>query len=136
MIFRAARHTSKLQAITEFYTAVLGFSVLGSFEGHQQYDGVFLGKPHLDWHLEFTTSKSSVKHSSDADDLMVFYPTDRKEYDAILDTIQKEGIETLEPENPYWRINGTMIRDPDDFRIIISHQKIRDPRAQQQQQQQ
>jgi catechol 2,3-dioxygenase-like lactoylglutathione lyase family enzyme len=48
MKFRVARHTNDLDKIKTFYTTVLGFEVLGSFEDHDSYDGLFLGKPNLD----------------------------------------------------------------------------------------
>lgn len=44
MIFRNARHTKNLKSIIQFYTSVLELEVLGSFENHNGYDGVFIGK--------------------------------------------------------------------------------------------
>lgn len=45
MKLRVARHTTNLNAISDFYTQLLGMKVLGSFSGHDSYDGVFLGMP-------------------------------------------------------------------------------------------
>ena len=73
MKFRYARHTNDLHSITEFYTKVVGLEKLGSFENHSCYNGVFLGYPNMDWHLEFTTSNEKPKHSPGDDDLLVFY---------------------------------------------------------------
>lgn len=42
MIFRVARHTNNITAIQDFYTQVLGLKLLGSFEQHDGYDGIFL----------------------------------------------------------------------------------------------
>jgi catechol 2,3-dioxygenase-like lactoylglutathione lyase family enzyme len=69
MKFRVARHTNDLDKIKTFYTTVLGFEVLGSFENHDSYDGLFLGKPNLDWHLEFTKSDETVDFNYNEDDI-------------------------------------------------------------------
>ena len=44
MLFRYARHTQNLGKLIYFYTSVLEFEVIGKFEDHNGYDGVFLGK--------------------------------------------------------------------------------------------
>ena len=124
MNFRIARHTADLTRITEFYTSILNFEVLGSFENHDNYNGVFLGKRDLDWHLEFTTSDSEAQHSFDQDDLLVFYPTSRVEYYSILNNITQSGISIQKAKNPYWNENGIMIKDPDGYRIVISPLKV------------
>ncbi len=80
MIYRNARHTNNLKPIVEFYTSILQLEVLFSFENHNDYSGVFIGKPNHDWHLEFTISKNKANHEFDPDDIMVFYPTTINEY--------------------------------------------------------
>lgn len=125
MIFRAARHTNDLKPLIEFYTRILGLEVLGSFKNHDNYDGVFLGKQDQNWHLEFTTSLSKVNHKFDVDDILVFYPEQIIEYDKVLERIALNGIEKVIPENPYWRNNGIMIKDPDGYCIVIGKQKIK-----------
>jgi len=42
---------------------------LGGFENHNNYDGIFIGKPELDWHFEFTKSDKKADHFSDEDDI-------------------------------------------------------------------
>ena len=44
MKFRSARHTTNLKAITHFYHELLGLDIIGLFEGHDAYDGIFFGK--------------------------------------------------------------------------------------------
>jgi hypothetical protein len=44
MTFRFARHTNDLERIKSFYITILGFELLGSFENHNGYDGIFIGK--------------------------------------------------------------------------------------------
>jgi len=120
VIFRSARHTNQLDAVTNFYCKVLGLKVLGQFENHNGYDGVFLGKDNSDWHLEFTSNPDLVQHTFDEDDILVFYPQSTLEYESILNKIRLAKVKTLDTKNPYWKTNGTMIKDPDGYNIIIS----------------
>ena len=124
MIFRFARHTNNLEQLKTFYTEILGLEVLGSFENHNNYDGVFIGKPNENWHLEFTQTTEIVNHTFDEDDILVFYPNTNQEYELILEKIIKENIQFIAPKNPYWKENGKMILDPDGYRIIVSNLKI------------
>jgi len=123
MEFRCARHTDNLKSVTDFYTNILGLEVLFSFENHNNYSGAFIGKPDHSWHLEFTSSKTKAEHAFDAEDLLVFYPTEKAEYDKIIERIEANGIDKVKPSNPYWNENGVMIQDPDGFGIIVSHLK-------------
>ncbi|GAA4302325.1 VOC family protein [Nibribacter koreensis] len=109
----------------EFYTEVLELEVLGNFIGHNGYDGIFLGKKESDWHLEFTQSSEKAVHTFDEDDVLVFYPISHAEHERILDKIHQMGFTLMAPKNPYWKINGRMILDPDGFRIIISPLRIK-----------
>lgn len=120
MNLRVARHTSNLDRIKAFYTSIIGLEVLGGFENHDNYNGVFIGKKELDWHLEFTTSTETPDHKPDSDDLLVFYPKTTAEFNAIRERIKKQNIVLLKPMNPYWSMNGIMIQDPDGFNVVIS----------------
>jgi catechol 2,3-dioxygenase-like lactoylglutathione lyase family enzyme len=119
MKFRSARHTNNLTRITTFYTEVLGLQILGDFKDHAGYDGIFLGLPGADWHLEFTTSHEQALHQPDEDDLLVFYPASTEEHTTILEKFRLHNIPASEPKNPYWKINGTLYKDPDGFGVII-----------------
>jgi len=123
MNFRIARHTNKLKKITKFYINILNLEVLGSFTIHDNYDGVFIGKEKLDWHLEFTSSDELAEHQFDDDDILVFYPTTRNVYDDIIQNIDTHKIKTHKAKNPYWHKNGILIRDPDGYNIIVSNIK-------------
>ncbi|WP_163716814.1 VOC family protein [Mangrovibacterium lignilyticum] len=124
MKFRCARHTSRLNVLEEFYTQVLDLQVLGRFENHAGYDGVFLGKEGADWHLEFTQSADLPEHQPDDDDLLVFYPQTHEAYDAILAAIREAGVRLVLPKNPYWLEHGICVQDPDGYQLIISHQRV------------
>lgn len=121
MKIRVARHTNDLDKIKTFYTTVLGFEVLGSFENHESYDGLFLGKSHLDWHLEFTTSNETIEFNYNEDDILVFYPNTILEYNHLIENTLSNSIELITSNNPYWNLNGKMFLDPDGYRIVISN---------------
>lgn len=99
MVFRVARHTNNLEALSEFYTKVLNLQVLGEFKDHDHYDGIFIGLEAENWHLEYTKSNEIADHKFDEDDLFVFYP--ETEMDKILANIEKYGINKHIPKNPY-----------------------------------
>ncbi len=120
MKFRVARHTTNLNRIIDFYGRVLGLKVLADFKGHQNYDGVFLGMPGGDWHLEFTVSDTPPAHSPDDDDLLVFYAENVAGFNIIKEKFIAEKIRPVIPRNPYWAKNGITFEDPDGFRIVIS----------------
>ena len=124
MQFRVARHTNKIEKISEFYTKIIGLEILGNFKNHSNYDGIFIGKPYKDWHLEFTTTHEEVNHQFDEDDCLVFYPESQYEYDAIIERLEINQIEIIISKNPYWNTNGISIKDPDGFVVIISSLKI------------
>jgi Glyoxalase/Bleomycin resistance protein/Dioxygenase superfamily len=123
MKFRFARHTNNLKKVKFFYIHILGFEVLGSFENHNGYDGVFIGKSNLDWHLEFTKSNQTANFNFGEEDYLVFYPENESEYNSLLERISENKIEFIESKNHYWNENGKIIFDPDGFGIIISNLK-------------
>lgn len=125
MTFRIARHTNDLEQIKTFYIDILGFELLGGFENHNGYDGIFIGKSNENWHLEFTKSNEIVLFDFNEDDILVFYPNTKMEFDFIMDKIELKRIEFVKAKNPYWNENGKMILDPDGYRIIISDLKIK-----------
>jgi hypothetical protein len=125
MTFRFARHTNNLVQIKSFYIDVLGFQLLGGFENHNGYDGIFIGKSSENWHLEFTKSEEIVHFDFNEDDVLVFYPNSKIEFDLIMNKIQSQNIDFIKAKNPYWNENGKMILDPDGYKIVISDLKIK-----------
>lgn len=124
MDLRVARHTHNLGSVIDFYTKIIGLEIIGKFNNHDGYDGVFLGKKSCSWHLEFTTSANGAHHLFDPDDLLVFYPSTTNEYDFIINSIASNSIEIHVPTNPYWQKNGILVHDPDGYGIIISPLRI------------
>ena len=120
MQLRVARHTTNLAPLIEFYTQNLGLKILGSFEGHDGYDGVFLGLENMPWHLEFTTSALPPQHQPDEDDLLVFYASDKAAFEQLKANFERNGIAPIEPQNPYWKKQSLTYSDPDGYRLVIS----------------
>lgn len=119
-----ARHTFALKPLVDFYVNIIGLEVLGTFENHSGYDGIFLGKKGLDWHLEFTSTHEPVEHAFKEEEMFVFYPTSQKEYVEIVERISDNQLSVLQAKNPYWNANGITIKDPDGFLVVISNLKI------------
>lgn len=124
MNFRNARHTNDLKEIEKFYTEIIGLEKLGIFENHENYNGIFLGFPNLDWHLEFTTSNDKTQSKFDEDDILVFYLNSEYEIDEIKNRIIKNHISIEKSKNPYWNENGIQISDPDNYKIIFALKNI------------
>ena len=124
MEFRFARHTNDLEQLKSFYIKILGMEILGGFQNHNGYDGVFIGKKNENWHLEFTKSKEIIFFNFGDEDILVFYPNTSLEYESILKKINNFSIKIIEAKNPYWNENGKMFLDPDGYRIVISDLKI------------
>jgi catechol 2,3-dioxygenase-like lactoylglutathione lyase family enzyme len=125
MTFRFARHTNNLEQIKSFYIDVLGFQLLSGFENHNGYDGIFIGRANENWHLEFTKSEEIVHFNFNDDDIIVFYPKNKIDFDLIMNKIQSQNIDFIKAKNPYWNENGKMILDPDGYKIVISDLKIK-----------
>lgn len=120
MKFRAARHTNDLKPIIHFYHEILGLEILGSFEQHENYEGVFLGIKSEKWHLEFTVSDEAANHHPDEDDLWVFYIEGEEKYNQLLERIRSHKVKEVAAKNPYWNRNGVTFLDPDGYGIVIS----------------
>ncbi|WP_127130208.1 VOC family protein [Pseudoflavitalea rhizosphaerae] len=120
MTFRYARHTTDLKSIEKFYTEIVGLQKLGGFEAHDEYDGIFLGLPGLDWHLEFTISPEKPQSKFDEDDILVFYKNSAADLAVIKKIIEGNHIPLETPKNPYWSKYGLMISDPDGYKIIFA----------------
>ena len=106
MQLRIARDTNKIEEIKIFYNTILNLEILGEFQKHDGYDGIFIGKPTFDWHLEFTT-------------------TTQQEYDEIIERLELHQIKPIKSKNPYWNENGISFLDPDGFVVIVSPLKIK-----------
>jgi catechol 2,3-dioxygenase-like lactoylglutathione lyase family enzyme len=116
MQVRFARHTERLAELVRFYGDGLGLPELGRFEGHHGYDGVFLGLPGTDAHLEFTSGGDHAAPAPHDESLLVLYLGSAE---AVEKARRRVGVEPVEPANPYWATHGVTLADPDGFRVAL-----------------
>lgn len=117
---RIARPTNQLTKIVQFYTEGLGLEKLSSFTNHAGYDGVMLGLPGREYHLEFTQHETgSPCLAPTEDNLLVFYIPDEAVINAAVARLQKLGYFPVSPENPYWDDKGFTFEDPDGWRVVL-----------------
>jgi catechol 2,3-dioxygenase-like lactoylglutathione lyase family enzyme len=120
MQIRVARPTDRLAEVVRFYTDGLGLRVVGSFQAHEGYDGVMIGLPGRDYHLEFTQYiDGSPCPAPSPDNLLVFYLEDRAAIERIAEQLRSLGHRPVPPENPYWAAHGLTFEDPDGWRIVL-----------------
>ena len=120
MKFRYARHTNNLDNLIEFYQNIIGLERLGGFKDHSGYDGVFLGFPNQDWHMEFTYSNDKANHHPDRDDLIVLYLDSEEEIQTIIGKAKQAAIIPVTSQNPYWNEKGVELTDPDGFGVMLT----------------
>ncbi len=117
---RIARPTDRLAEVVHFYRDALGLEVIGSFQNHAGYDGVMLGLPGHQYHLEFTQhAEGSPCPAPSKDNLLVFYIEDRTALLQVVERLRAHGHEPVEPENPYWKTKGFTFADPDGWRVVL-----------------
>lgn len=120
MQVRIARPTDRMKEIEAFYCEGLGLQKIGSFTGHDGYDGMMIGLPGFDYHLEFTAHEDgSPCPAPTKENLLVFYIPDSNSIQTITAKLNKMGYPAVSPENPYWEERGVTIEDPDGWRIVL-----------------
>jgi catechol 2,3-dioxygenase-like lactoylglutathione lyase family enzyme len=123
---RIARPTDQLAQVEEFYAHHLGLPVIYRFENHAGYDGVMIGLPGTDYHLEFTSHVSgSPCPAPTTDNLLVLYLHNGNQmYDAV-ERLASHGHHPVPAENPYWEATGAItFEDPDGWRIVLAPSPI------------
>jgi hypothetical protein len=122
-IIRIARPTDNLKEIGEMYKRGLDFSILAQFENHYDFDGLILGKPKLNYHIEFTHHRGTkVGKAPTKDNLLVFYVQNSKEWKKDCDKMKEAGFREVESYNPYWDIKGKTFEDIDGYRVVLQNQ--------------
>jgi nicotinamidase-related amidase/catechol 2,3-dioxygenase-like lactoylglutathione lyase family enzyme len=117
---RIARPTNDLEALTTLYVDGLGLKQLGSFKDHTSFDGVMLGHPDYQWHLEFTHQHGvTVDRAPSKEHLLVFYEPKREVWEKMVERVEKTGGVKVKSENPWWDANGVTFEDPDGYRIVL-----------------
>lgn len=121
---RVARPTDNLAKITEMYINGLGFTLLGSFEEHNGFDGSIIGHENHHYHLEFTHHKeTSVGQAPTKDNLLVFYFSDVLAWDACCQQMKKAGFLEVKSYNDYWDVVGKTFEDIDGYRVVLQNRE-------------
>jgi len=122
IILRVARPTANIAALLPFYCDGLGFTLLDRFEDHDGFDGVMLGHPGQQYHLEFTCKRGHSAGSTPShDDLLVFYLPRRTEWEVAVTRMRKAGFLPVPAFNPYWDRAGVTFEDADGHRIVLQN---------------
>ena len=118
---RIARQTNQIDELIRFYCVGLGLQIITSFKGHFGYDGVMIGLPGVNYHLEFVHhAGGSPGETTNRENLLVFYIPDEQ---AVVDKatqLKNMGYKRVPSENPWWDAHGAItIEDPDGWRIVL-----------------
>lgn len=110
------------------YCDGLGLQVLGSFEGHDGFDGVMVGPAGGTWHFEFTHCREHVvRPTPTPEDLMVLYIGDPVDWRSSCETMLEAGFAPVPSFNPYWDARGRTFQDPDGYRVVLQNAEWKDP---------
>ena len=126
-MIRVARPTQQLEAVVAFYRDGLGLPVIGEFRAHAGYDGVMLGLPGRDLHLEFTRDGHGTPGEAPTrDNLLVLYLPDETALERFRLSLTALGHAPVTPENPYWQGKSLTFEDPDGWRVVLLDQSKRE----------
>jgi catechol 2,3-dioxygenase-like lactoylglutathione lyase family enzyme len=121
---RIARPVSDIERSKTLYCRALGLEVLGSFADHAGFDGVMLGIPGLDWHLEFTfCANHPVEPSHTEEDLLVLYSARTDNFENVCAWLVASGFKRVVAFNPYWEEHGATFMDHDQYRLVIARSR-------------
>jgi catechol 2,3-dioxygenase-like lactoylglutathione lyase family enzyme len=123
---RIARPTDRLADVERFYVEHIGLPVLHRFQNHAGYDGVMIGLPGIDHHLEFTSHVNGRPCPAPSrDNLLVLYFHDDAAMHDVADRLKAAGHDSVVPENPYWTTIGALtFEDPDRWRVVLAPQPV------------
>ena len=119
---RIARPANDLDGQVELYSRGLGLQLLGRFEDHQGFDGVMLGWPAAEWHLEFTRCRHHpVAPAPTTEDLLVLYLPGSAAWQQACQQAEEAGWRPVPAFNPYWDENGRSFEDPEGYRVVLQN---------------
>jgi catechol 2,3-dioxygenase-like lactoylglutathione lyase family enzyme len=119
---RVARATDHLKEIVAFYRNGLGFEIIGSFTDHDGFDGVMLGHPGAQYHLEFTRQQGvTAGRAPTEENLLVFYLPDAGKWQTAVQRMRDQGYSPVPSHNPYWDRRGLTFEDADGYRIVLQN---------------
>ena len=118
---RLARPTDRLDEVVRFYATDLGLPELDRFSGHAGYQGVMLGLPGTDHHLEFTSYAGGTPGPAPTpENLLVLYVGDPAALAATVERLRASHV-PVPLDNPYWAAVGAVaFADPDGWRVVLA----------------
>ncbi len=120
LTLRIARPVSDLERTSAMYAQGLGLTILGSFQGHAGFDGVFLGLEGSLYHFEFTTFPAQpIIPRPTHEDLIVFYFPEHCAWQEACSRMIRAGFQKVVAGNPYWAAHGTTFEDLDGYRTVL-----------------
>ena len=122
---RLARPARDLAQSTRFYRDLVGLPLLGGFENHDGYDGVFFALPG-GGELELTAGAAQPAPSTD-EDLLVLYVRTWSEATTIGARLTAAGVTRISNRNPYWNRSGLTFLDPDGYRLVVAASSVPSP---------
>ena len=118
--FRIVRPTDNLDALLPFYRDGLGLTVLDSFQDHDGFDAIIMGRENVPYHFAFTrTDKHQAGKAPTKENLLVFYLPDHAEWENAVERMKATGFVPVSAFNPYWDKKGVTFEDPDGYRIVL-----------------
>ena len=115
---RVAHPVRNLARSKAFYRDLLGLRSRGGFTGHDGYDGAFFALPG-GCELELTTGPAEPRPGTD-EDLLVLYLRSLEEVRRTAADLERAGVPSLKPANPYWARWGRTFLDPDGNAVVIA----------------
>lgn len=118
--FRIVRPTDNPDALLPFYRDGLGLTVLDSFQDHDGFDAIIMGRENVPYHFAFTrTAKHQAGKAPTKENLLVFYLPDHAEWENAVERMKATGFVPVSAFNPYWDKKGVTFEDPDGYRIVL-----------------
>lgn len=118
--FRIVRPTDNPDALLPFYRDGLGLTVLDSFQDHDGFDAIIMGRENVPYHFAFTrTDKHQAGKAPTKENLLVFYLPDHAEWENAVERMKATGFVPVIAFNPYWDKKGVTFEDPDGYRIVL-----------------
>jgi hypothetical protein len=106
------------------YVKGLGFKLLGSFEGHNGFDGSIVGHAQHPYHLEFTQHRGTrVGRAPTQDNLLVFYFPEAAAWEACCAQMLAAGFAHVPSYNSYWDEVGRTFEDIDGYRVVLQNRE-------------
>lgn len=117
--FRVVKPTTRWEAVLQFYAEGIGLTKLDEFRNNKGYDGVMLGLPGREHHLEIIRREGGEPNPNpNPDNLLVFYFRDAQTIRSIVDRLGAMGYAPGTALNRWWGDHGAaVVYDPDGWGV-------------------